>query len=145
MITEKQLKKIIANVNKSLVWYKPGGWIDAKRTPLCEDPNWVMNLQEYVEARFNRECFDIPELTKVFDIFDGKVWTCTLDDPNEEKRRYKTATLTIVDPNQVYIDEEGHCVPKEKICELLDKVRDFFGGSEVTFNSVKVKIEFEVK
>lgn len=143
MITNKQLREIISKVNESLLWFKPGGWIDAKRTPQGS-VNLVETLQEYVEARFNRECFDIPELTEIFDVFDGKVWVCELTDPNEDRRKYGRATLTLVDPNKVYIDDNGHNVPQEKIIELLGKVRDFFGGSVVTFNSVKVKIEFKV-
>lgn len=147
MTEDQYIKKVIAEVNKSMVWYKRGGWIDARRTPEASE-NYVKSLTEFIEARFNRECFDIPELQDVFDMLGGQVWLATLEDPDEERKRYKQATLQLVDPEKRHYikdDDSGEYLPVETVKELLERVRKFFGGNKVTFNSVKVKIKYNIE
>ena len=64
---EKNIKDLIARVNRTLVWYKKGGWIDCRRTPNGGE-NMIQTMDEYVESRFNRESWDVPELQKAVEL-----------------------------------------------------------------------------
>lgn len=141
---KRVIKNLITEVNQSLVWYKGGCWIDVKRTPTSK-VNLVENLEEFVEARFNRECFDIPELKDIFDKFDGKVWKCKLTEPDEEKRRFKWAEVYLPSSRQNFIDSQGNDIPEEEIEDLFNIIQEYFGGNTLTFNGVRQKIKFSVE
>lgn len=124
-------------MNKSLIWYKGGGWIDCRRTP-DGPPNMVQDIREFVEARFNRELCDIPELSRICDLLGGHVFVCVLEGANESKRKFTTATMTLINPEEL---ED----PSEEVIRLLDEVKEYLGGTKVSFNSVKVKIKYTIE
>lgn len=137
MNAEKEILKLIKRVNKSLGFYKKGGWIDCRRTP-TSGINIVNNLEEFIDARFNRECFEIPELFEICDLLDGRLFKCTLEDPDENKKRYGKATLSLV-------KEEEINNPSQELIDLLNKTREIIGGNTITFNSVKAKVKYTIE
>lgn len=137
MNAEKEIVKLIKKVNKSLSLYKKGGWIDCRRTP-TSGTNIVNNLEEFIDARFNRECFDIPELSEICDLLDGRLFKCILEEPDENKKRYKQATLILVDESEINN-------PSQELKDLLKKTREIIGGNTIKFNSVKVKIKYTIE
>lgn len=134
---EKILKKVMRSVNKTLGYYKKGGWIDVRRTPNSTKQNMVESLEEFVEARFNRECWEIPELVEALDSLDGYLFKCTLEEPNEADKRFKEATMELVGLEDI---ED----PTEELAIMLEKVETFLGGTKIKFNGVKSKIKYEI-
>ena len=135
---EKAIKSLISTVNKKMkVTYKGGGWIDARRTP-TSGQNMVNSLEEFIDAVFNQECYDIPELREVEELLGGRLFSCTLEGEDEARRRYKQATMTMVSPEDI----EN---PSEELIELLETARKFFGGTKINFNSVPTKIRYSVE
>lgn len=133
---EKVIEKVIKEVNKSLIHYKKGGWIDARRTPNT-GVNIVDTIEEFVDARFNNEAWAVPEFHEASDLLEGRLFSCTLEEPDEEKKRYKMATLTMV-------KEEDLENPTPEICELLKQARQFLGGDKIEFNAVRKKIKYRI-
>ena len=136
-ITKKDLKDIISGVNSTLVHYKKGGWIDCRRTPDAGE-EMIYSLEQFIDARFNREAWNIPEFQKAEDYLGGRLFSCKLEEPDEMKKKYKQATLTL-------INAEDIIEPSEELIKLLDEVRIFLGGTKIVFNSVKVKIKFSIE
>ena len=135
---EKIIKSLISTVNKKMkVTYKGGGWIDARRTP-TSGQNMVNSLEEFIDAVFNQECYDIPELREVEELLGGRLFSCKLEEPDEMKKKYKQATLTLISADDII-------EPSEELIKLLDEVRIFLGGTKIVFNSVKVKIKFSIE
>jgi hypothetical protein len=137
MVAEKIIKDLIRRVNRTLTYYKRGGWIDCRRTP-TSNINIVNSLEEFVDARFNRECFEVPELSDACDLLDGRLFICTLEEPDEKHKKYKQAKLTLVDKDDIY-------KPSEELVDLLESIKKFLGGSVIRFNSVKVKVKFTIE
>jgi hypothetical protein len=54
------------------------------------------------------------------------------------KKKFKSATVMIV-------DEKSIIAPDDNLISELKMVEDWIGGKSISFNSVKVKIKFEVK
>lgn len=133
---EKNLKKLLVRVNKSLVWYKRGGWVDARRTP-TSGINMVNSLEEFIEARFNRECWEVPELLEACELMDGFLFKCTLIEPDEVRKKFKEAVLTLVSPEDIVN-------PTEELIKVLTGVSKFLGGTKIKFNSVKVKVKYSI-
>lgn len=133
---EKILKKVMRNVNRTLGYYKKGGWIDVRRTPTSPQ-NMVESLEEFVEARFNRECWDIPELKEALESLDGFLFKCTLEEPNELDKKFKEATMELVNLGDI---ED----PTEELGIMLEAVEKFLGGTKIKFNSVKTKVIYEI-
>jgi len=140
--SEHIVKNIIKEVNTSLGVYKKGGWIDCRRTPSDEIPNLVEDLTNFVEARFNRECWNVPELLGLCEAFDGKAFKCTLIGANEEKKKFEQAIITLPRPENVEIESEDPDKSKEELLEMLKSAESFFGGNKITFYSYKAKIKY---
>lgn len=134
---KKSLSDVIASINNSLVYFKKGGWIDCKRTPYEQERNFVDSLEEFVEARFNRECFDIPELAELCEILDGRVFKCVLEGADDFKKKYRKATITLIDPEE--IDN-----PSQELIDMIEEVRKFLGGNKIKFNGVRIKIKYTI-
>ena len=71
------IKNIISKVNETLIHYKKGGWIDCRRTPDA-DQEMMESLEQFIDARFNREAWNIPELRDAEDYLGGRLFSCTL-------------------------------------------------------------------
>lgn len=137
MKKQKAVKDVIMEVNKTLTWYKKGGWVDTRRTP-SSGPNYVNSLEEYVEARFNREMWEVPEVYPACELLDGRLFSCRLDECDEMKKRFKIATLTLIDVKDI----EN---PTPELEECIKRAREFIGGNEIIFNSVKVKVKYDIR
>lgn len=131
------IKKIISKVNETLIHYKKGGWIDCRRTPDA-DQEMMESLEQFIDARFNREAWNIPELRDAEEYLGGRLFSCTLEEPDENKKRYKQATLTLIDKDDII-------EPSQELIDLLDRAKDYLGGTKVKFNSVKVKIKLTIE
>lgn len=131
------IKKLIGEVNKTLTFYKSGGWIDAMRIP-DGDHNIVSTLEEYVEARFNCEAWYIPELHDICDCMDGYAFKCHLTGADEEKRKYELATLDLIKKDQV--SEE----PTQELIDNIEKAKKFLGGNRLCFSCHKLKIKVKI-
>lgn len=139
MEKKKQIiKKTISAVNSSLQKFKRGGWIRVERIPQLEK-EVCETLSDFVEAVFNRECYNrIPEFRQAQELLGGHLFKCILDEPDEIKKRFLSATV-------ILIDEKSIIDPDDNLINELRKVENYLGGREIKFNSVKVKIKFEIK
>ena len=134
---QQVLRKIIAKVNSGLGKFKKDGWIRVERLP-GESLETCTTLEQFVEATFNRACFnDIPELREAEILLSGHLFGCILEEPDEKRKRFKVAHIVITDKNKV-MD------PDENLINELYKVQEYLGGTTIKFNSVKVKIKFEI-
>jgi hypothetical protein len=135
-VKKAKIREIIRDVNQSLIHYKRGGCIDCRRTP-NSSINMVNTIEEYVDARFNRECWEVPELREACDLLEGHLFICTLEGVDEVRKRYKTATLKLVSPTDI-LD------PTPELENLLKEVKIFLGGNKIKFNGLKYKVKFEI-
>lgn len=133
----KELKKAVSLTNGSISWFKRDGYIDCRRTPES-GINIVGSLEEFIDARFNRECWDIPQLNKLCDLLDGHAFECQLIGSDEERKRYDLAVFTLVSPDRI----EN---PSEDLIELINSAREWLGGDQITFNCLKVKTNIIIK
>ena len=134
---EKNIKDLIARVNRTLVWYKKGGWIDCRRTPNGGE-NMIQTMDEYVESRFNRESWDVPELQKAVELLDGHLFKCSLTGINLQKKKYKEATVTIIEPEEIKD-------PSPEVLQALIDVEKFLGGKTLKFTSLIAKVKYTVE
>lgn len=136
MESERLVKEVISNVNKSLRYYEKS-YTSVKRTPdsyqeRCE------SFEEFIERRFNFEASKIPEFADIVMRTEGKVFICTeIEDPDEKKRRFKSATIRIIDVN-LLLDED------QNLKDEITKLKEFIGGDRIVFNSVKKKIKLTI-
>ena len=130
------LKQIIKNLNKTLKYYEKK-YIRLKRTPdsimeSCE------SFEHFIEVRFNMECYYTSEFFELEKETGGHLFSCIeIVDGDEAKRKF---TKAIVRLNSE--DNFEHVTDELRI--KLQKVRDYIGGTEISFNSVKNRIKFEI-
>lgn len=134
---EAEIKKMISRVNKTLIHYKKGGWIDCRRTPDAGQ-EMMETLEQFVDARFNREAWNVPEFQKAEEYLGGRLFSCTLEEPDENKKRYKQATLTLIDIDNVI-------EPSQELIDLVEEIKTLLGGTKIKFNSVKIKIKYTIE
>ena len=136
MELEKTILKIISEVNRTLGQYEKD-WVSCERIPGVRER--CKSFEHFVELRFNRECYKIPELQKLVEATDGHLFSCTaLDNPDTEKRRFTLAHVEMLDPKLIR-DEDTD------IKEMLDEVLKIFGGRKISFNGVKIKIKLIIE
>lgn len=129
MLLEETIRDLISRVNSTLAYFEKD-YVSVKRTP-TSDKERCSSFEQFIEARFNFECCQIPELVEAVISTDGHVFTCiSIENPDLVKRRFTTACV-IVDPN---------------LPENLKKViLELFGGTEIVFNNVRKKIKYTIK
>lgn len=129
MLLEETIRDLISRVNSTLLYFEKD-YTSVKRTP-TSDKERCSSFEQFIEARFNFECCQIPELIEAVISTDGHLFTCvSLENPDLSKRRFTTASV-IIDPN----------LPEN----LKNEVLELFGGSEIIFNNVRKKIKFTIK
>jgi hypothetical protein len=136
MDLEEIILKVISEVNRTLTQYEKD-WVSCERVPgireRCE------SFEHFIELRFNRECYKIPELQKLILATDGHLFKCTsLDNPNIEKRKFTLAHLEMLDLSQIREEDQD-------IREMLEDAYKLFGGRKLSFNSVKKKIKYTIE
>lgn len=132
---EEIIKELISRVNSTLGYYEKD-YISVKRTP-WSDRERCETFEQYIEARFNYECSQIPELQEALELSEGHLFCCTeLLDPDTSKRRFSLARVELVKPEPYF--PESLNTEIEKICKLL-------GGRSIKFNNVKKKIKFTIE
>ena len=128
--------KIVSEVNRTLTQYEKD-WVSCERIPNVRER--CESFEHFIELRFNRECYKIPELQKLVEATEGHLFKCTsLDNPDTEKRKFTLAHLEMLDPELIR-DEDT------EIKEMLEEVLKLFGGRKLSFNSVKKKIKFKIE
>lgn len=128
-LVRETIKELLSRVNCSLFYYEKD-FVSVKRTPTA-DKERCTTFEQFIEARFNYECCQIPELVDAVLSTDGKLFVCTgLEDPDDIKRKFSTATITL-----------STDIPEN----LREEVLDLLGGSVIVFNNVKKKIRFTIK
>lgn len=131
------LRNLISRVNNTLSYYEKD-YISVKRTPES-DKERCTSFEQYVEARFNYECCQIPELRDAVLATEGHLFSCiSLEEKDTSKRRFTVATVVLLDPETLLETDE---ILKNEIL----KIRDFIGGSCIKFNNVKKKIKYLVE
>jgi hypothetical protein len=136
MDSELAIKTIISNVNRTLKSYEKG-YCSVKRTPetyqeRCE------SFEDFIERRFNFEASKIPELNDVVMRTEGKLFCCTeIEEPDEKKRKFKSATVKINYADLLLDDDE---ILKDEVTKIIE----FLGGDRIQFNSVRKKIKLTV-
>lgn len=130
---DKKIKEALSNVNSSLFRYECDQ-VSTERYPKAEKER-CKSLEQYIETRFNYECCKIPELEDLIFETRGKLFSCTnIEEPNVAKRRFKRATIEIIDPKTL---SEGDQNLINEITEMIKKL----GWTKISFNSVKKKIK----
>lgn len=137
MKKKNTIKSLISEVNGTLSHYKKGGWIDCRRTP-DSGQEMMESLEQFIDARFNREAWEIPEFRKAEEYLGGRLFSCTLEGADEIRKRYKQATVTL-------ISAEDIIEPSQELIDLLEEIKSFIGGTKIKFNSVKVKIKYSIE
>jgi hypothetical protein len=128
-LVRETIKELLSRVNCSLMYYEKD-YVSVKRTP-TSDKERCTSFEQFIEARFNFECCQIPELVDAVLSTDGKLFVVAeLENPDGIKRKFSTATV-IISPE----------IPES----LRDEILLIIGGSEIKFNNVKRKIKFSVK
>ena len=119
----------IKNVNESLKTYE-ADWVSLKRSPYV-DKERIHSLRQFLECRLNMEFFDIPELKKYAERYDGHFLEVTsVIGVNDKKRRFEYAT--------VYINKNPDWYMGEDFNNDLLEIEKLLGGSIIKFNySVK--------
>ena len=133
---EKTIEKLLLSVNESLRFYKRGGWIDARRTPRSGVKR-VDTIEDFIDARFNNEIWGVPEFHAASDLLEGRLFSCHVEGVDEEKKRFKSATLTLIRPEDI----EN---PSEFLLGEIKKVHDILGGNVVKFNGSRKSVKFEI-
>ena len=129
MLLEETIRDLISRVNSTLLYFEKD-YTSVKRTP-TSDKERCSSFEQFIEARFNFECCQIPELIEAVISTDGHLFTCvSLENPDLSKRRFTTASV-IIDPN----------LPEN----LKNEVLELFGGSEIIFNNVRKKIKYTIR
>lgn len=123
------IKEIISKVNCSLNYYEKD-YVSVKRTPFT-DKERCESFEQYIEARFNYECCQVPELLDAAIKVEGHLFQCKyLENPDTSRRKFTTACV-ILDPN----------LPED----LKEEILKIVGGTQIKFNNVKKKIKFTVE
>ena len=123
------IKELISRVNGTLGYYEKD-YISVKRTPYSERER-CETFEQFIEARFNYECCQIPELQEAVLFTEGHLFSCQyLENPDSIKRRFTTACV-ILDPR----------LPEN----LKNDILQLIGGSTIKFNNVKKKIKFTIE
>ena len=133
---EKTIEKLLLSVNESLRFYKRGGWIDARRTP-TSGVNMVDTIEDFIDARFNNEIWGVPEFHAASDLLEGRLFSCHVEGVDEEKKRFKSATLTLIKPEDI---ED----PSEFLLGEIKNVHDILGGNVVKCNGSRKSVKFEI-
>lgn len=137
MELEEIIKKVVSEVNRTLCQYEKS-WVSCERTP-GGDRERCESFEHFIELRFNRECYKIPELQKLILATEGHLFRCTsLEDSDPEKRKFGLAHLEMLDLSEIR-DEDTD------IKEMLAEVQKLFGGRKLSFNGVKKKIKFKIE
>lgn len=137
MDLEKIIRKVVSEVNRTLGQYEKG-WVSCERTPGGERER-CESFEHFIELRFNRECYKIPELQKLIIATEGHLFRCTsLEEPDLEKHKFELAHLEMLDLSEIR-DEDTD------IKEMLTTVQKLFGGRKISFNSVRKKIKFKIE
>jgi len=133
MELEKSIKGVISRVNSTLGTYEKH-YISCKRTPNsgiepCE------SFEQFIEIRFNYECYKVPEFQKLIEATEGHLFSCiNIDTPDLVKRKFKSATVKILDVDDIL---EGD----ESLKEMLKDLYELLGAKKITFNNLKKKIK----
>ena len=133
---ENILKNLISRVNSTLGYYEKD-YVSAQRTPDL-DKERCTSFEEYIEIRFNREAYNIPELRNAVIETDGRLFSCVeLSEPNVAKRRFKEAKIKLLNPDLLLPEDQN-------LKNEILKVRDLIGGTSISFNSVRKKVKLIV-
>ena len=129
MLLQETIRDLISRVNSTLSYFEKD-YTSVKRTPTSEKER-CYSFEQFIEARFNFECCQIPELVEAVISTDGHIFTCaSIEDPDLAKRRFTTVSI-IISPN----------LPEN----LKNEILELLGGSEIVFNNVKKKIKYTIK
>lgn len=129
MLSQETIRDLISRVNSTLSYFEKD-YISVKRTPTSEKER-CYSFEQFIEARFNFECCQIPELFEAVISTDGHVFNCvSIEDPDLSKRRFTTASV-VISPS----------LPEN----LKNEILELLGGSEIVFNNVKKKIKYTIK
>lgn len=136
MESEKALKEIISGVNKTLSYFERC-YSSAKRTPESYQER-CNSFEEYITNRFNFEASKIPEFEELVLKTDGHLFKCTvIEDADEKKRKFKRA-IVVIDDDLLSVDDQS-------LKNEIAKIKEYIGGDQICFNSVKKKIKLVIK
>jgi putative hemolysin len=136
MESEKALKEIVTEVNRTLSYFEKF-YSSAKRTPESYQER-CNSFEEYITNRFNFEASKIPEFEELVYRTDGHLFKCTvLEEADEKKRKFKRA-IVVIDDDLLSIDDQS-------LKDEVAKIREYIGGDQICFNSVKKKIKLVIK
>lgn len=136
MESEKALKEIVAEVNRTLSYFEKF-YSSAKRTPDSYQER-CNSFEEYITNRFNFEASKIPEFEELVYKTDGHLFKCAvLEDADEKKRKFKRA-IVVIDDDLLSADDQS-------LKDEVAKIREYIGGDQICFNSVKKKIKLVIK
>ena len=137
METERIIKTIVGKVNNTLSYYEED-YTSAKRTKDLVNER-CHSFEQYIEIRFNFEASKIPELSSLVEEFGGRLFSpVVLEEGDKTKKKFKLATIRLIDPNLLVGESES-------LKNELTKARELLGGNKITFNNLKKKIKFNIE
>ena len=96
-----EIKDSIVRVNKTLSDYQED-YISASRSGDVSNKEPCKSFSQYIEIRFNRECWKIPELLEAMDLTRGHLFTCReIVNEDSYSRRFDTVLVTVIDENDI--------------------------------------------
>ena len=132
----KQIKEVISRVHSTLGISEPA-YIRCQRTSDSEK-EICKSFEQFIEIRFNKECEHVPELKKLILETEGHLFLCTeIEEPNLVKRKFKSVSITLIDPDMV--EDISESMRKD-----INEIESILGGTKIVFNSVKKKIKFNI-
>ena len=137
MDAETIIKTIVGKVNSTLSYYEED-YTSAKRTTDLANER-CHSFEQYIEIRFNFEASKIPELSLLVEEFGGRLFSAVeLEEGDKAKRKFKLATIRLIDP-KLLVGED------ETLKDELAKAKEILGGSKISFNNLKKKIKFKIE
>lgn len=136
MESERLIKEVISNVNRTLKSYEKS-FTSVKRTPEAYQER-CDTFEQFIGRRFNYEAAKIPEFSDLVMKTDGLLFYCSeIEEPDEKKRKFKTATIRIISADLLLDDDQT-------LKDEIAKLKEFIGGDRIRFNSVKKKIKLTI-
>lgn len=96
-----EIKDSISRVNLTLKHYEEN-YVSASRTGEISQKEFCKSLADFIEIRFNRECYNIPELKEAVELTKGHLFVCReLLGADSMARRFDSALLTLITEDDI--------------------------------------------
>ena len=133
------VKSVLESIDNA---YDKDGFSYLKRSPTGEIEN-AKTLQEFIEDRFNYDAFYIPEISDLVKYFDGHLFSViSLEGLKEKKKRFNRVYLQLSETDEYFIQDPDKELDYR---EVLDEIKNYLGGTKISFGDSKKKIKILIE